>query len=150
VDDPRALRLARQLEEAITVVQREAPLHFVVMRRSLEGLAAVVRVGDLPALRLALDEGPPWVRQRPDGQIALSLSEATLARLLCGDLTIEEGILDGSVGARGDLGHLLSWFDALASWLHGALRSPSLPNLHARFFAPVHTDADGQKGSRPC
>ena len=150
MDDPRARRLAAQLEEALEVVARESPLHFTVLRSRLAGLATVVRVADFSALRISFDDGPPWVEQGEDGQIAVALSEADLGRLLRGDLTIEEGILDGSVSTAGVLEHLLSWLDGLASWLHGALRCPSLPTLHERFFAPALTDADGPKGTRPC
>jgi hypothetical protein len=140
-------RLANDLEEALAVVERESPLHHAEMARCLGPLAAVIRVGGDAPMRVSLAEGLPRVSARGDGQIHVALTEPVLERLLRGELTLDDGVVDGSISARGELEHVLAWFDALGAWLHGALRSPSLPHLHQRFLAPVL--ADGRKGERP-
>src|SRR4051812_27387460 len=126
------------------------------MRGQLGMRAAAIRVGDA-RLRLCIAGDPPWVELCGDaapGGIELGLSECELGRLLRGESSIEDGILNGSLSARGTLGELLAFFDGLSSWLHGALRSPSLPNLHERCLAEnaaaSTAPAGGQKGMSPC
>jgi hypothetical protein len=143
--------LGQRLEQALALVAREAPAHFVTMCARLGPRTADVRIGDEPSLRVSLDREPPWVRDEGAGvpDLHLTLSRATLARLLRGETTIEEAILDETLGARGDVPAMLAFFDALAAWLHGAMRAPSLPRLHAQCLADTLAAADRQKGSRP-
>ena len=145
---------AEQLEEALALVARESPLHFTALRRQLGDLAAVLRVGQADPVRVSVADEPPWVEHGSEGHIALALAEPGLARLLLGEMTIEEGILDGHLEAKGEVGHLLAFFDALGSWLHGALRCPSMPELHARCLATLsrapNDDVPMTKGQRRC
>lgn len=143
--------LGQRLEEALALVAREAPAHFVVMRARLGDRTADVRVESEPPLHVSLTGAPPWVRAdappTTEVDLHLSLSRATLARLLRGESTIEESILDETLAARGDVPALLAFFEALSAWLHGAMRAPSLPQLHAQCLADTLA-ADRQKGPR--
>jgi hypothetical protein len=142
-----ATSLGQRLEQALELVAREAPGHFAVMRAQLGARTADVRVGDEPPLYVSLVSAP-WVRAAPavpELDLHLALSRATFARLLRGESSIEESILDETLGARGDVPALLAFFDALSSWLHGAMRAPSLPQLHAQCLAETLA-ADRQKG----
>ncbi len=145
--DARGAELRGQLEQALALVAAEAPVQFAAFRGQLGGRAAMIRVGDAAALRLCVANDPPWVELMADGDahvgaIELSLSEPTLSRLLRGQCSLEEAILDGTLSAKGELADLLAFFDALTSWLHGAFRSPSLPKLHQRCLT--------EKGPPPC
>lgn len=156
--EARANELREELEDALAMVACEAPQHFAAMRDQLGTHAAVIRVGDDTRLQLCIAGDPPWVELSAGGDqrdtVEVALSEGELGRLLRGESSIEEGILNGSLSARGALGDLLAFFDGLSSWLHGALRSPSLPKLHERCLAesaaPSSAPADGQKGMSPC
>jgi hypothetical protein len=137
--------LRAQLEEALSVVAAEAPAQFAAMRAQLGTRAALIRVGSSPALRVCVAHDPPWVERATDegarAAIELALSETALSRLLRGRSSIEEAILNESLSVRGEVADLLAFFEGLAAWLHGALRSPSLPTLHQRCLA---------KGPPPC
>jgi hypothetical protein len=139
VADARTEELRRDLEDALALVADEAPMQFAAMRARLGGNDAVVRVGAAAPLRLSVAGDPPWVAPWPEsaapGAVDLALSEGELGRLLRGESSIEDGIFDGTLSVRGALGDLLAFFDGLSSWLHGALRSPSLPKLHERCLA---------------
>lgn len=148
--DSSGQSLSTQLEDALAIVAREAPLHFARMRRQVGELTALIRVGEAPPMKLLFTEGPPWVRPGATGSVEVSLSRADLARLLRGELTIDEGIVAGTVQVRSQVDHLLRWFDGLASWLHGTLRSPSLPALHHQFFSTGQTTPVRPKGNRTC
>ena len=135
--------LRRQLEEALQMVAVEAPDHFAALRRHLGGRVVVIRVGEFPALRVCVLGDAPWVAEMRDATtkdaIQLALSNRELLRLLHGQVSIEDAILNETLSTRGELPDLLALFDALASWLHGALRSPSLPKLHQRCLAEKGT-----------
>ena len=144
--EPRGEALRGQLEDALALVAEEAPDHFAALRRDLGERAAVIQVGDASPLRLCVVGEAPWVGTatgaEPDAAIRLALSESELSRLLRGQTSIEDAILHETLSARGALADLLAFFDGLVSWLHGALRSPSLPKLHQRCLA--------EKGPPPC
>jgi hypothetical protein len=150
VADAPASLLGQRLEQALALVAREAPVHFAAMRARLGARTAGVRVGDEPPLHVSLVGAPPWVRAEAPApaDLHLALTRATLARLLRGEASIEEAILDETLGARGEVPALLAFFEALSSWLHGAMRAPSLPQLHAQCLADTLAAADRQKGSR--
>jgi hypothetical protein len=143
VAETRAEALPRFLEDALGILAREAPAQLAAVRERLGPRHAVIRAGTSAPLGLCLLGDPPWVNQSADGEVELALDEPTLAALLTGELTLEEGIVAGTFHARGAVDDLLAFLDALASWLHGAMRCPSLPELQRAYLAI------GRKGSLP-
>lgn len=143
--------LTEQLERALTMVMLEAPVHFAAVRRQLGNLVGIICVEGSPPMSVCVADGPPWVRRHTEGEIELSLTERDLSRMLRGELTFEDGILNGELSARGSLEHLLAFLDGLASWLQGAMRCPSSPTLYEHFFAnEANGVSDTQKGPRTC
>jgi hypothetical protein len=120
---------ARRLEQALGLLARDAPLHFAATRAHLDGRAALVRVGDGPARRVCLAQGPPFVTAGLEGALEVALSEADLDAFLRGQVTLEEAVEADRLRVRGSVDDVLRLFDALASWLHGALRCPRLAQL---------------------
>jgi hypothetical protein len=123
------------LERALGLVAAEAPVHFAAARDHLGALALVIRVAGSPPLRLFLGTGPPWTAPGSDGDVEAALAPGDLAALLAGELTIEEAVGCDRLSIRGELDRVLPFLDALGAWLHGALRSPSLPHLHRQYLA---------------
>lgn len=156
--EARANELRNEIEDALALVSGEAPLHFAAMRGRLGVRAAVICVGAASRLRLCIVGEPPWVElcvgDDVRDKIEVTLSEGELGRLLRGESSIDDGILNGSLSVRGALGDLLAFFDGLSSWLHGALRSPSLPKLHEHCLvqnaAASSAPAGGKEGMSPC
>jgi hypothetical protein len=126
-------RFTASLEEALALLAREAPGHFAATRQQLAGRAAVIRLDDDPPRRVSLAGPPPWVTAGAEGAIEVALSRADLDVLLAGDLSLEEAVEGDRLRLRGRLDDLLAFLDALACWLHGALRCPSFPALHHRY-----------------
>jgi len=48
-------------------------------------------------------------------------------------------VLADRLAVRGDAAHVLRFLDALRYWLHGALRSPSMPRLRDTVLAETTT-----------
>lgn len=130
----RTAALPAYLERALELVQREAPLHFLGMRERLGARAVSIRIADAEPLRLQLRGAPPWVTRGGPAELEVALGSADLDRFLLGELTLEQGIAEERLSIRGPLDDVLALLDALESWLHGALRSPSAPALHREFL----------------
>jgi hypothetical protein len=143
VAEPRAESFARYLEAALDLLQVEAPAHFAATRARMRGRAAAIRVDDAPPLRLCFASGPPWISRRGalTGDIAVAISGRDLDRFLAGELTLEEGLADDRLRIQGDVDQVLDFLDALAAWLHGALRCPSFPTLQRAYLAEPHPDS---------
>lgn len=133
------LDLAGALKEALILLEREAPRHFWAMGAQLGERAAVIRLGSERPVRVSMAAGPPWVTDGERGDIEIRLSHADLDAFLRGRFTLEEAIESDRLYVRAALDDLLPFFDALACWLHGALRCPSFPALHRRCLAASRT-----------
>ena len=121
------------LEEALRVLSVEAPRQFVAMREQLGPLAISIEVADAPPRRLCLTESS-WLSRAGAADVQVSLTQANLDAFLRGELTLEQGLSASRLAIRGPLDDVLACLDALQSWLHGALRSPSAPTLHRRYL----------------
>jgi hypothetical protein len=127
--------LSDYLEQALGAVAREAPLHFRVLRERMGAGAVLIQISGAERLRVCLAEDPPWVSAEGAGQVCVQLAEPDLDALLQGELTLEEALEAERLAILGELDEVLRLLDVLQCWLHGALRSPSLPKLHQQFLA---------------
>jgi hypothetical protein len=121
------------------------------LRRSLDAIEAEVpaihrllceRLGRLP-VRLVIDDEHVVVANAGtrlalvadlDGCGTQFRSDrATLLDLVHGRSTFLDAVVAGRVDLTGAVGDLLGFYDALQVYLHGAVRSPSLPSLLDEF-----------------
>lgn len=128
-------------------------MHFAELRRRLGARVVVVRIGEAPPISVCVEGAPPWVGSQANGTVSLALSEQDLRELLRGELALEDGVLSDRINLKGGVDHLLAFFDAVIAWLHGALRSPSLPLLQDRYLARPAGASDvtaAPRGARSC
>jgi hypothetical protein len=133
---------AGYLTRSLRLLRDEAPAHFAATRAHLGPLAVRITVGNEAPVVVRLDGAEPWVRQHAPEEtfpaaVDVGASRPALAAFLRGELSIEEAVTDDRLTLRGSLDHLLPFFDGLAAWLHGALRSPSFPSLHRQYLATI-------------
>lgn len=137
------------LQQALTLLSVETPLHFAAVRQRLGTRAVSIQIGNAEPSRLCLGHGPPWLTREVAADVEVSLSQADLDAFLRGQLTLEQGLEESRLAVRGKLDDVLSALEALQCWLHGALRSPSVPALHRLYLNgqdPSAFHALAQKG----
>ena len=126
---------APYLERSLALLEREAPVHFAATRRALGGRAVAITIGAAHSVSVCLEQVAPWVRRGDAGEVEVAAALPDLNALLRGEFTIEEGLDAGRLSVRGALDHVLAFLDALTAWLHGAMRTGSLTELHRNFLA---------------
>jgi hypothetical protein len=131
----RAEALPEHVEEAMRVLAREAPLHLAALSKELGKLTVSIGVGDASPFAVSFADGPPWVRPVAAPDVDVALSSRDVEDLLAGALTVEDAVARDRLAIRGDVSAVIRFLDALRLWLHGALRSPSMPRLRDTYLA---------------
>ena len=128
------------IARSLALLEREHALAFAALRASLRGQRLRLEIGaerfsvthDADTLRLGAPEGGSTVELRTTRQTLLALVEHETSLL--------EAVLRGRLELRGTVPALARFHDALALYLHGAVRSPSFPALlpELRHLAAPH------------
>ena len=73
----------------------------------------------------------------PDGteHLDLRVDRRSLLALVDGELSLEDALRQDGLELRGDLRHVIDFFDGLLIYLRGGIRCPSFPQLLADFRA---------------
>jgi hypothetical protein len=135
----RAEALPAQVEEAMRVLARESPRHLAAVTNELGPLTISIRVDGAPPFGMSFAGGPPWVRPIATADVEVAMTTREVDDLLAGAVTVDEAVLADRLAVRGDAADVLRFLDALRHWLHGALRSPSMPHLRDTYFADTTT-----------
>ena len=135
----RAKALPEQVEEAMSVLARESPVHLAAVAKELGALTVSIRVDDTPPFGMSFAGGPPWVRTIAAADVEVAMTTREVDDLLAGAVTVDDAVLADRLAVRGDAAHVLRFLDALRYWLHGALRSPSMPRLRDTVLAETTT-----------
>lgn len=139
---------ASYLERSLLAIEHEVPELFGLLQRRMGQHCVLITVGNARAVEVSLHRGRPWVRtdSSATSTVAVTVPRAELDALLRGDDTVEAAIWNERLHIQGPLDTVLTLLDSLSLWIHGALRCPSLPSLHAQYL--VHGDASA-KVTRP-
>ena len=127
-------RFAAFLARALQLLAHDTPEHLARVRAQLHGLAVQITIGEHTPLRVQLDVAP-WIGPAAHAEVQVALSEHDLIAVLAGQLTIERALELDRLLLRGELPHLDQFFTALDTWLHGAVRSQSMPALFDEYLA---------------
>jgi hypothetical protein len=127
------------LKRSLDVLAREAPRAASALCEQLSKIALRVSV-DGERMSLVVVRGRLRVYAVQDvGDTFLSTRRATLVALLDGRQSLLDAVLDGSLELRGAVADLLVVDEALLTYFHGAVRSPSFPELLREFS--ISTDS---------
>jgi hypothetical protein len=145
VADCASHRFATFLERALALLARESPPHLTATMDGLGERALSVAIDRGPAVRVCFAAQRVVAMSDIPGEIAVAIADADLRRFLAGRVTVEEAVIDGSLAVRGRLDDVRAFLDALAAWLHGALRTPALALLLHEYLAqtPAHPETRG-------
>jgi hypothetical protein len=102
----------------------------------MRGIAVCIQVGGSEAIRVQLDAAP-WVGPPAAAEVVAEISPDDLAAILGGEVTIEEALDREHLELCGALDDLLRFLDALAAWVHGAVRCPSMALLYQEYLTRV-------------
>jgi hypothetical protein len=136
----RAARFGQDLETSLEALAKEAPAHFLAVERHLAGRSVTIAVGGAPPVRVQLQGAPPWVHPGAEGDVSVAIAQRDLDALVAGAITIEDALWSQRLSLRGRLDDVLAFMDGLTAWLHGALRAPSLSELHRAYVRDRLTD----------
>lgn len=127
------------LKRSLDVLAREAPRAASALCEQLSRTALRVSV-DGERMSLVVVCGRLRVFAVQDlGETSLSTRRATLVALLDGRQSLLDAVLDGGLELRGAVADLLVVDEALRTYLHGAVRSPSFPELLREFSISAET-----------
>jgi hypothetical protein len=118
------------LERCLDAIEREMPAAYRRIVGALGRRAVAIAIGDDLAT-LSIANGSHAISREPPAECAieLSLTEATIRRVLEGRCTIVDAAIAGDLVLRGAADDLAALHDALLAFIHGAVRSPSTPRL---------------------
>jgi hypothetical protein len=129
VAEPQSVTLSEYVESSLEVLSRETPRQFAEFRAQLGAFVVSVSAGDTDSFVLDMSGRPPWVKPFHRAGVNLRLSHSAIRAFAAGELSLEAALDSGRASLDGDAGDVIRLMEALRAWLHGALRSPTLPTL---------------------
>ncbi len=135
--DPGLHPVVQLLEDSLSLLAREAPVHFAALQAELSGLDVRLVVGRARPSLVRLDGGPPWVAPMVGGRgparLAIRVTEDCLDAIVAGSLSLARAAECGDLYVRGSVDEVIRLARAVEAWVHGALRSPTFPELGERY-----------------
>lgn len=119
------------LSASLRVLRDECPTAYEMLSVCLDGVLVAI---DVDGERITVTGERGTISQvRGDADIELATHRTVILALIDGHDTLLGSILADRVRLRGRPGELVRTFDALAAYLEGAVRSPSLLDLLDEF-----------------
>jgi len=124
------------LRQSLALLAAESPVHLAAMASAFRARQVRIMIDDEAAVQLTSDgRALRFSPEAVDAAVEVSFSSRDLLRVLGGDETLDDAIIEGRVAVRGRCPDVLAFDEALRAWLHGAVRSPSFPSLLHRLEA---------------
>jgi len=136
-------RFSAFLARSLLVVQREHAKIYRQLALSISKLSVLCEVDGeqvrlvSDGLRLHLSESRHSTDVSQD--VILRASRKVIRQLLRGELTLERAVWNDAVFLKGELEHVLSFYDGLQLYFAAAVRSPAFPLLLREFMSEPHT-----------
>jgi hypothetical protein len=125
--------VADLLDEALGKVKAHVPACYEAARVSLVGKIARCRIDD-EQFDARVTRGTIVLEQSSKAiDIFVDVSKQTIRALIRNDQSLSASILSGSLRVRGKIADASALGRAMTAFLHGAVRSPALPAILARF-----------------
>jgi hypothetical protein len=121
------------LREALELVRADVPPCYEQARRALEGRVVACRIDDeafvVTFTAREIVVGP----SNAGAAIDVEVSRLTILSLLRNERPFHGAVLTGDLAVRGAIDVLARLGEAMHAFLHGAVRSPRMPPVLARF-----------------
>ena len=123
---------AQLIGESLTSIAAEAPACYAAASTLARDLSFNVTI-DGEVVGLVADPLLRLAEPGNDSRVWADTTSAAISAILDGTTTIETLVLNDSLYVRGTVDDIARGHDVLLSYIHGAIRSPSVPKLRARF-----------------
>lgn len=136
--------VARLLVEALEAMRLEVPDCYRAARHALSGKRARCRI-DGEAFVAAFGAREITVARAPattGEDVDVNLSRRTILALIRNEQSLHAAVLHRDLEVRGTMANVSDLGRSMKAFLHGAVRSPSLPGIYARFERLAEADVD--------
>jgi hypothetical protein len=124
------------LETSLVLMAQEcAPAYRYLCEVLAPRQVAILVDGEEVALAFAQDQATTLPLADAQPVLHLQMGRSTILDLTDGKFTLQEAILDGAVAVYGDLKDLVLFHEGWLTYMRGAIRCPSFPDLLERFRA---------------
>lgn len=132
-------RFASFLARSILVVEREQGRIYERLALSIRDLSVVCEV-DGERIRMVSDGKRLRLSEIADGvdvpqNVILRTSRGVIRQLLQGEVTLERAVWNDAVFLKGELEHVLAFYDGLQLYFAAAVRTPAFPLLMRDFMS---------------
>lgn len=125
---------AQLIGESLTSIAAEAPDCYAAASALARDLSFQIAI-DGEVIGLVADPLLRLAQPDSDSRVRAETTSIAITSILDGTTTMEALVLNDSLYLRGTVDDLAQGHDVLLSYLHGVVRSPSVPKLRARFDA---------------
>ncbi len=123
---------ASLVAESFASIAVEAPAAHQALTLALGDQAIAIRL-DHEQFGVAARPIPTITAPAEAPDVAIEVSASTVRAVIDGDLSLADAVTNDHVRAVGSLDAIAQVHDALIAYVHGAIRSPAVPELRTRF-----------------
>jgi hypothetical protein len=140
--------VARLLVEALLALQREVPACHEAARRALVGKRARCRIDRESFVAIFGPREIAIVTSTVRADVNVTLSRRTILALVRNQRSLDSAVLAGDLRIQGAMEDVSRLGRSMTAFLHGAVRSPSMPGIYARFERLAEARGGRSRGSR--
>ena len=123
---------ASLVAESFASISIEAPGAHHALTRALSDQTIAIMLDD-ERFGVAARPIPTITAPSESPDVAITVSASTVRAVIDGDLSLADAVTNDHVRAVGSLDAIAQVHDALIAYVHGAIRSPAVPDLRPRF-----------------
>jgi hypothetical protein len=125
--------VARLLVEALEALRRDVPACYQAACRPLSGKRARCRIGAESFVASFGTRDSTIARAGDAAQVEVQLSRRAILALVRNQRSLHASVLSRELEVRGAIADVSDLGRSMKAFLHGAVRSPALPDIFARF-----------------
>lgn len=123
---------ASLVAESFARIASEAPSAHVALAHAIGERSVRIRLDD-ETFGVASRPIPTVTAPADSPDVAIAVSARTVSAVIDGEMSLADAVTNDHVHAVGSLDAIAQIHDALLAYVHGSIRSPSVPELRQRF-----------------
>ena len=132
--------VARLLAESLGALRQEVPDCYRIARGALAGKRARCRIDRESFVARFGNRDITLVKSASAADVDVSLSKRTILALIRNERSLHASVLSGELQVRGAMADVSGLGRSMRAFLHGAVRSPTMPGILARFERLAESD----------